>query len=62
MKSLKPILLIVLTAATVSPIFGQGIIKPEIRYEDRIRIREAFEINEKLSDKLWDNWSKANSI
>jgi hypothetical protein len=30
-----------------------------MRYEDRIRIREAFEINEKLSDMLWDNWSDA---
>jgi hypothetical protein len=59
MKSLEKILLIVLTAAIVSPLFGQGVVKPEMRYEDRIRIREALEINDKLSDELWDNWSKA---
>lgn len=33
--------------------------KPELRFEDRIRIAEAFKISEKYGDKVWVNWNEA---
>lgn len=32
--------------------------KPSLREIDRIRLAEAFRLNESISDKLWKNWSK----
>jgi hypothetical protein len=32
--------------------------KPQIRRDDRIRLAEAFRMNEKLSERVWRGWSK----
>ncbi|MBA2734726.1 MAG: hypothetical protein H0U54_17835, partial [Acidobacteria bacterium] len=32
--------------------------KPQIARDDRIRMAEAFRMNEKLSDRVWKGWSK----
>lgn len=33
--------------------------KPQIRNEDRVRLAEAFRMDEKLTERVWQGWSKA---
>lgn len=49
MKKISFLILIVLTGFSAS--FGQT--TPKMRYEDKIRIREAINISEQVGDKIW---------
>jgi hypothetical protein len=33
--------------------------KPQLRFEDRVRLAEAFRIGDKLGDRVWADWNKA---
>ncbi|RPI17424.1 MAG: hypothetical protein EHM58_09340 [Ignavibacteriae bacterium] len=49
---IKLVLLLIITTV----LYSQEV--PQMRIEDRIRIAEAYSLNNELADSIWQNWSK----
>ena len=51
-------LLLVLILLFFAPIVAPAQ-TPQLRYEDRVRLAEAFRIGDRLGNRIWTNWNKA---